>query len=64
MYSCLERGSCPPKIAQEDQRTDLSEVTDEELREAIRKKFQQMTANGIDVAAILREAGIEIAEQD
>ena len=44
---------------QVDQRTELSEATDEELHEAIRKKFQQMAARGTDVAALLREAGVE-----
>ena len=45
---------------QVDQRTELSEASDEELHEAIRKKVKQMVAGGTDVVKILREAGVEL----
>ena len=45
---------------QVDQRTELSEATQEEVQEALRLKFQQMVARGTDVVKILREAGVEL----
>ncbi|MDT8321997.1 MAG: hypothetical protein RQ826_15875, partial [Xanthomonadales bacterium] len=44
---------------QVDQRTELHEATDEELHEAIQKQFQSMAAQGVDLAGMLKDAGVE-----
>jgi len=38
----------------------VEDATDEQILYEIRREFQQMVAQGFDVAGVLREAGVEL----